>query len=97
MSTTDASAHVGEPLIQVLSETVNEESMTPEMFNPPSPSPPLESANLMDGSDPPPGAVECLVTVTEFWTPHASRFMYRVKRAWKYSSYSQGALDLFLG
>ena len=83
MSNTDASTHVGEPLIQVLSETLNEESMTPELFTPPEPSlppPPLESANLMDGTDfpPPPGAAGCLVTSTEFWTPHVSRFLYRV-------------------
>ena len=50
MSSTDAPTLVGEPLIQVLSESVNEPSTTPEVFTPPSPSPCLDSENLMDGS-----------------------------------------------
>ena len=54
MTSTDASTHVGEPLIQVLSETVNEENASPELFTPPEPSPPLPSESLMDGNDDPP-------------------------------------------
>ena len=53
MTSTDAPTHVGEPLIQVISETVLEENMTPELFTPPEPTPTLDSANLMDGTDPP--------------------------------------------
>lgn len=53
MSLSDASTIVGEPLIQVISEHVNESSEPSEMpalFTPPEPSPPLASENLMDGS-----------------------------------------------
>ena len=51
MSNSDAPMLVGEPLIQVISETVNKPSTWPDLFTPPpSPSPPLDSDNLMDGS-----------------------------------------------
>ena len=53
MSQSDASTIVGETLIQVISEHVNESSEpseTPALFTPPEPSPPLASEDLMDGS-----------------------------------------------
>ena len=50
MSNSDAPMLVGEPFIQVISETVNEPSTWPDLFTPLSPSPPLDSDNLMDGS-----------------------------------------------
>ena len=61
MSSTDAPTLVGEPLIQVLSESVNEPSTTPEVFTPPSPSPRLDSENLMDGSVCPPELPDALL------------------------------------
>ena len=62
MSSTDAPMLVGEqPLIQVISESANEPSATPELFTPPSPSPPLDSENLMDGSTRPPELPDALL------------------------------------
>lgn len=62
MTSTDAPTLVGEPLIQVISETMNEESASPELFTPPDPSPSLPSANLMDGNeDPPPELPDALL------------------------------------
>ena len=46
----DAPALVGEPLIKVIGESANGPSASQALFTPPSPSPPLESKNLMDGS-----------------------------------------------
>jgi len=64
MSSTDALTLVGEPLIQVIGETEHEPGTSPELFTPPSPSPPLDSEHLMDGSGdrPPelPDALHCL-------------------------------------
>ena len=64
MSLSDASTIVGEPLIQVISEHVNEPSErsgTPVLFTPPEPSPPLPSENLMDGSERPPELPDALL------------------------------------
>ena len=65
MSISDASTLVGESLITVISEHVNEPSEpsgTPALFTPPEPSPPLASENLMDGSgDRPPELPDALL------------------------------------
>ena len=61
MSRTDAPTLVGEPLIEVISESVNEPSTSPDLFTAPSPSPPLDSENLMDGSDRPPELLDALL------------------------------------
>ena len=66
MSLSGASTHVGESLIQVISETVNEpseDSGTPAVFTPPEPSPPLPSENLMDGSERPPDLPDVLLNL----------------------------------
>ena len=61
MSSTDAPTLVGEPLIEVISESVNELSTSPDLFTAPSPSPPLDSENLTDGSDRPPELLDALL------------------------------------
>ena len=61
MSSTDAPTLVVEPLIEVISESVNEPSTSPDLFTAPSPSPPLDSENLMDGSDHPPELLDALL------------------------------------
>ena len=52
--------HVGEPLIQVISENQNDPGTSPALISPPTPSPPLESENLMDGSERPPEMPDAL-------------------------------------
>ena len=61
MSSTDAPTLVVEPLIEVISESVNEPSTSPDLFTALSPSPPLDSENLMDGSDHPPELLDALL------------------------------------
>ena len=62
MSNAVASNLVGEPLIQVIGESVTEPSTTPELFTPPSPTPRLDSEHLIDGSeDRPPELPDALV------------------------------------
>ena len=53
---------VGEPLIQVIGESVTQPSITPELFIPPSPTPPLGSEHLADVSgDRPPELPDALL------------------------------------
>ena len=53
---------VGEPLIQVIGESVTQPSTTPELFIPPSPTPPLGSEHLADVSgDRPPELPDALL------------------------------------
>lgn len=62
MSNAVAPNHVGEPLIQVIGESVTEPSTAPELFTPPSPSPPLDSKHLTDDSgDRPPELPDALL------------------------------------
>ena len=63
MNSTDAPTHVGEPLIQVLSETMNAEETSPDLFTPPEPTPTMDSANLVDGSEPPPELPDALLNL----------------------------------
>ena len=64
MSNAVAPNLVGKPLIQVIGESVTQPSTTPELFIPPSPTPPLDSDPLADvfGDRPPelPDALLCL-------------------------------------
>ena len=95
MSSNDAPAIVREPLIQVIGETVDEQS-TPELFTPVTVAPPGKfQSDGWFGS--PPGAARCAVEFTKFWAPLASDFMYHVERARESCSYSQGAFHLFFG
>ena len=69
MSLSDASTIVGEPLIQVISEHVNEPSEssgTPVLFTSPEPSPSLPSENLMDRSERPPELPDALLHLQNF-------------------------------
>ena len=62
MSNAVAPNLVGEPLIQVIGESVTQPSTTPELFIPPSPTPPLDSEHLADGSgDRPPELPDALL------------------------------------
>ena len=89
MSSTDAPTLVVEPLIEVISQSVNEPST--------SPSPPLDSENLMDGSDHPPGTFGRVVKTSEFWAPLASHVVCCVEHVRERCSYSQGTFGLLLG
>ena len=48
-------------MIQVIGESVTQPSTTPELFTPPSPTPPLDSEHLADGSDRPPELPDALL------------------------------------
>ena len=52
---------VEEPLIQVIGESVTQPSTTPELFTPPSPTPPLDSEHLAGCSDRPPELPDALL------------------------------------
>ena len=89
MSNAVAPNLVGEPLIQVIGESVTQPSTTPELFIPPSPTPPLDSEHLADGSgDRPPELPDALLRLqnsghyfqaisSESWNVHGNNVWIR--------------------